>query len=79
MRDIYRNQSYSIYVKVNQASNCNGNVALLKGDCTVNITESTTAPTDIYEWTVKYGLFGNIASPEIISLEQRVSALESKL
>lgn len=73
------NQSYSIYVKVNQASNCNVNVALLKGDCTVNITESTTAPTDIYEWTVKYGLFGNIASPEIISLEQRVSALESKL
>lgn len=73
------NHSYSIYVKVRQSTDCNVNVALLKGDCTVNITESTTAPTDIYEWTVKYGLFGNITSPEIISLEQRVSALESKL
>ena len=73
------NQSYSIYVKVRQSTDCNVNVALLKGDCTVNITESTTAPTNIYEWTVNYGLFGNITSPEIISLEQRVSALESKL
>ena len=53
------NQSYSIYVKVRQASDCNVQVALLKGDCTVNITEPTTAPTDIYEWTVNYGLFGN--------------------
>ena len=73
------NQSYSIYVKVRQSTDCNVNVALLKGVCTVNITESTTAPTNIYEWTVNYGLFGNITSPEIISLEQRVSALESKL
>ena len=73
------NHSYSIYVKVMQSLDCNVHVALLKGDCTVNITESTTAPTNIYEWTVNYGLFGNITSPEIISLEQRVSALESKL
>lgn len=53
------NQSYSIYVKVWQSSDCNVNVALLKGECTINVTESTTAPTDIYEWTVKYGLFGD--------------------
>ena len=72
-------QNYSIYVKVRQSTDCNVNVALLKGDCTVNITESTTAPTNITEWSVNYGLFGNITSPEIISLEQRVSALESKL
>ena len=70
---------YSIYVKVRQLDNCNVHVALLKGDCTVNVTESTTAPTNITEYPVKYGLFGNITSPEIISLEQRVSALESKL
>ena len=54
-------------------------VALLKGSCTINITESTTAPTNISEWAVNYGLFGNITAPNITSLEQRVTALESKL
>ena len=72
-------QNYSIYVKVRQTVNCDVKVALLKGECTINVTESTTAPTNITEYPVNYGLFGNIASPEIISLEQRVSALESKL
>ena len=54
------NQSYSIYVKAKQLSDCNVQVALLKGDCTVNITESTTAPTNITEYPVSYGLFGNL-------------------
>ena len=71
--------SYSIYVKIRQQTTCSVNVALLKGDCTINITESTTAPTNISEWAVDYGLFGNITSPNITSLEQRVTALESKL
>ena len=71
--------NYSIYVKVNQVADLTVSVALLKGNCTINITESTTAPTNISEWNVDYGLFGNITSPNITSLEQRVTALESKL
>ena len=66
-------------VKVNQLANLNINVALLKGDCTINITESTEAPTNISEWITKYGLFGDIISPNITSLEERVTALENKL
>ena len=73
------NSYYSVYVKISQAETCNVRVALLKGSCTINITESTTAPTNISEWAVNYGLFGNITSPNITSLEQRVTALESKL
>ena len=54
------NSDYSIYVKVMQQTVCVGRVALLKGSCTINITESTTAPTNISEWAVNYGLFGNL-------------------
>ena len=72
------NSGYSIYVKVGQETNLTVNVALLTGNCTIGISESTTAPTDISEWPVSYGLFGNIVSPEITNLEQRVAALESK-
>ena len=52
--------NYSIYVKVKQVADLNISVALLKGDCTINITESTTAPTKTYAWAVNYGLFGNL-------------------
>lgn len=52
--------TYSIYVKILQLTNCSVHVALLKGSCTINITESTTAPTNISEWPVSYGLFGNL-------------------
>ena len=54
------NSNYSIYVKAKQATNLTVSAALLKGDCTINITESTTAPTNISEWPVNYGLFGNL-------------------
>lgn len=73
------NSNYSIYVKVRQLTTCTVDVAILEGDCTINISESTTAPTNISEWSVNYGLFGNITAPNITSLEQRVTALESKL
>ena len=73
------NSNYSIYVKVNELENLTVNIALLKGDCTINISESITAPTNIYEWNVGYGLFGNITAPNITNLEQRVAALESKI
>ena len=54
------NSSYSIYVKIRQIADCKVRVALLKGDCTINITESTTAPTNKSEWAVDYGFFGNL-------------------
>lgn len=73
------NSDYSIYIKVNQFTTCNVSVALLTGSCTIGISETTTAPTNIKEWAVSYGLFGNITSPEITSLEQRVAALESRI
>ena len=52
--------NYSIYIKINQLTTCTVKVALLKGDCTINISESTTAPTSISEWPVSYGLFGTL-------------------
>ena len=73
------NSDYSIYIKVNQLADCTVSVALLTGSCTIGISETTTAPTNINEWAVSYGLFGNITSPEITSLEQRVADLESKI
>ena len=73
------NGKYSIYVKISQITTCTVRVALLTGNCTIDISESTTAPTNISEWAVGYGFFGNITAPNITSLEQRVAALESKI
>ena len=54
------NSNYSIYVKIQQVTTCTVDVALLKGNCTINITESTTAPTNISEWPISDGFFGNL-------------------
>ena len=75
----YWNSDYSIYIKIKQFDTCEVGVALLTGYCTIDISESTAAPTNISEWTVDYGFFGNITAPNITSLEQRVAALESKV
>ena len=54
----------SIYVKIRQMSTCTVKVALLTGEWIRGneISESTTAPTNIFEWPTKhkYGLFGNL-------------------
>ena len=54
----------SIYVKIRQISTCTVKVALLTGKWIKGneISESTTAPTNIFEWPTKYkyGLFGNL-------------------
>ena len=54
----------SIYVKMRQMSTCTVKVALLTGEWIRGneISESTTAPTNISEWPIKhkYGLFGNL-------------------
>ena len=56
----YWYSDYSIYVKVRQLTTCNVNVALLIGNCTIDISETTTAPTNISEWSVGYGFFGTL-------------------
>lgn len=54
------NSNYSIYIKVHQLTNLIVSVALLTGSCTIDISESKTAPTNISEWNVGYGLFGDL-------------------
>lgn len=50
--------NYSICIKTAQITTCTVNVAVLNGDCTVNISETTTAPTNISEWIINRGIFG---------------------
>ena len=52
--------NYSIYIKVHQLITLSVSVAILTGSCTIDISESTTAPTNISEWDISYGLFGNL-------------------
>ena len=54
------NSNYSIYIKITRAIGCTAYVALLKGDCTINISDSIAAPTNISEWTVSDGFFGTL-------------------
>ena len=52
------NSNYSIYIKITRAIGCTAYVALLKGACTINISDSIAAPKNISEWTVSDGFFG---------------------
>lgn len=74
---------YSIWIKIIQYSTCYVSVGIIRGDCTINISETTTAPTDIYDWAIDRGYWGtftgNITTPNITVLENRVAALESKI
>lgn len=54
------NSNYSIYIKITRAIGCTAHVALLKGACTINISDSIAAPTNISEWAVSDGLFGTL-------------------
>lgn len=54
------NSNYSIYIKITRAIGCTAYVALLKGACTINISDSVGAPTNISEWPTKYGFFGTL-------------------
>lgn len=77
------NDNYSIWIKINQETYCTVQVGILRGGCTVNISETTTAPENITEWNINRGYWGtftgNISSPNITALENRVAALESKV
>ena len=63
------NSNYLIYLKIYQRTTCTVQVALLRGSCTIDITESTTAPTNISEWAVRDGFFGtftgNVTSSDV--------------
>ena len=54
------NSNYSIYIKITRAIGCTAYVALLKGACTINISDSIAAPKNISEWTVSDGFFGTL-------------------
>ena len=70
------NSNYSIYVKIDQLTTCTVQVALLKGDCTIDITESTTAPTNISEWAVRDGFFGNLTGNVTGTANKAVSVVD---
>lgn len=75
--------NYSIWIKILQLTTCAVSVAVLTGSCTINISETTTAPTNVINWDIDRGYWGtftgNISSPNITALENRVAALESKV
>lgn len=52
------NSNYSIWIKITQLTTCTVSVAVLTGSCTVNISETTTAPTNTFEWIIGTGVFG---------------------
>ena len=52
------NKDYSIWIKIRQLTTCIVNVAVLTGSCTVNISETTTAPTNIINWDINRGYWG---------------------
>ena len=54
------NSNYSIYIKITRAIGCTAYVAILKGACTINISDSIAAPTNISEWAVSDGFFGTL-------------------
>lgn len=78
-----RDGNYSIWIKIAQVNTTVVNVSVLRGSCTINISETTTAPENIFEWAIDRGYWGtftgNISSPNITALENRISALESKV
>lgn len=52
------NGYYSIWIKIFQLTTCNVFVGIIRGDCTINISETTTAPTNIYDWAIDRGYWG---------------------
>lgn len=52
------NSNYSIWIKITQLTTCTVSVAVLTGSCTVNISETTTTPTNTFEWIIGTGVFG---------------------
>ena len=56
------NDNYSIWIKITQLTSCTVNVAVLRGSCTINISETTTEPTNISEWNIGRGFWGTFNS-----------------
>ena len=56
------NSNYSIWIKITQQTYCTVAVAVLRGSCTINISETTTEPTNITEWNIGRGYWGTFNS-----------------
>ena len=56
------NGNYSIWIKIIQETTAVVNVAVLRGSCTINISETTTEPTHISKWNIGRGYWGTFNS-----------------
>ena len=54
--------NYSIWIKISQENTATVDVAVLRGSCTINISETTTEPTNISEWNIGRGYWGTFNS-----------------
>ena len=54
--------NYSIWIKISQINTVTVDVAVLRGSCTINISETTTEPTNISKWNVGRGYWGTFNS-----------------
>lgn len=54
--------NYSIWIKISQQNTANVDVAVLRGSCTINISETTTEPTNINIWNIGRGYWGTFNS-----------------
>ena len=56
------NDNYSIWIRISQEATAAVNVAVLRGSCTINISETTTEPTNISKWNIGRGYWGTFNS-----------------
>ena len=49
-------------VELADAKPVNSGVAVLRGSCTINISETTTEPTNISKWNIDRGYWGTFNS-----------------
>lgn len=56
------NDNYSIWIKILQETTATIDVAVLRGSCTINISETTTEPTNISNWNIGRGYWGTFNS-----------------
>ena len=54
--------NYSIWIEILQRTTATVDVTVLRGSCTINISETTTEPTNIIKWNTGRGYWGTFNS-----------------
>lgn len=54
--------NYSIWINILQETTATVEVAILRGSCTINISETATEPTNISKWNIGRGYWGTFNS-----------------